>query len=80
MARDLSSILRLRARARDADRASCSHCSRTPLAGEMLHELESHRMVCQLCLSALPEAKRATIGSERVHVSEKPLSVVPRAA
>jgi hypothetical protein len=75
MARDLSTILRLRARARRGDRAHCSSCDRTPLAGELMHELESHRVVCQLCLSALPEAKRATIGSERVHVSERPLAV-----
>ena len=80
MARDLSTILRLRARSRMHDGRRCSSCERTPLAGELLHELENHRVVCELCLAALPEAKRATIGSERVHVSEKPLAVVPRAA
>jgi len=37
-------------------------------------------VVCQLCLLALPETKRTTIGSERVHVSERPLSVISRAA
>jgi hypothetical protein len=51
-----------------------------PLAGELMHELESHRVVCQLCLVRLPESKRATIASQRVHVSERPLAVVPRAA
>jgi hypothetical protein len=51
-----------------------------PLAGELLHELSSHRRVCQLCLSRLPESKRETIASERVHVSDRPLAVVPRAA
>ena len=80
MPRDLASILRLRARARNADRTHCSNCDRTPLAGELLHELESHRHVCQLCLLAMPEGKRVTISCERVHVSEKPLAVVPRAA
>ena len=80
MARDLSTILRLRARSRTADTTHCSICARTPLAGEMLHELESHRRVCQLCLLSLPEGKRVTIGCERVHVSERPLSIAPRAA
>lgn len=80
MGRHLSDILRLKARARDGERARCSSCTRHPLAGELLHELENHRMICQLCLSELPEAKRATIGSERVHVAERPLAVVPRAA
>jgi hypothetical protein len=80
MPRDLSTILRLKARSGAGDTTRCSSCRRTPLTGELLHELESHRVVCQLCLSALPEAKRGTIGSERVHVNEKPLAVVPRAA
>jgi hypothetical protein len=80
MPRDLASILRLRARNRAADRAACSSCNRHPLAGELLHELENHRRVCQLCLSQLPESKRATIGSERVHASERPLAVAARAA
>jgi len=80
MARDLSTILRLKARDRAGDRARCSSCSRHPLAGELLHELESHRVVCQLCLGEMPEAKRTTIGSERVHAAERPLAVVSRAA
>jgi hypothetical protein len=80
MARDLASILRLKARGRQKDPTRCSHCQRAPLAGELLHELENHRKVCQLCLTELPEAKRATVASQRVHVAERPLSVVPRAA
>ena len=80
MARDLASILRLKARRRDTGGACCSSCNRIPLAGELMHELESHRVVCQLCLSELPESKRATIASQRVHASERPLAVVPRAA
>jgi hypothetical protein len=36
--------------------------------------------VCQLCLGRLPESKRQTIASERMLVSERPLSVAPRAA
>jgi hypothetical protein len=80
MARDLASILRRKARTRQDDRAQCSGCNRVPLAGELLHELESRRVVCQLCLSGLPESKRATIGSERVHVAERPLAIISRAA
>lgn len=58
----------------------CSRCRRVPLPGERVHELESHRLVCELCLVTLPESKRTTIGSERVSVGERRLSVVPRAA
>lgn len=80
MARDLESILRLKARGRNADRTRCSSCDRVPLAGELMHELESSRVVCELCLAQLPERKRVTVASERVHVSERALAVVPRAA
>ena len=68
-------MLRRKARACASDPTRCSSCGRHPLAGELLHELESHRMVCQLCLARLPEAKRATVASERVHVSERVLTV-----
>lgn len=78
MSRDFSTILRRKAR--PADASCCSSCQRVPLAGELLHELESHRMVCQLCLTRLPAKKRATIASARVHVSERPLAVVARRA
>ncbi|MEA2422825.1 MAG: hypothetical protein QOF55_1924, partial [Thermoleophilaceae bacterium] len=64
---------------RPTDR-SCSGCHRVPLAGELLHELSSHRRVCQLCLARLPESKRKTIATERMHVSDRPLAVAPRAA
>ena len=73
-------MLRLKARDDDADRTRCSGCQRHPLAGELMHELESGSVVCQLCLGDLPEAKRSTIGSARVHASERPLAVVSRAA
>ena len=58
----------------------CSGCSRTPLAGERLHELESGRLLCELCFGALPEERRLAVRSERVHVSERRLAVVPKAA
>ncbi len=58
----------------------CSSCRRAPLAGELLHELETGRVVCQLCLARLPASKRETVGSERVLVGERKLAVFPRAA
>jgi hypothetical protein len=81
MPRDLATILRTKAARshRGADQ-SCSGCHRVPLAGELLHELSSHRRVCQLCLARLPESKRETIASERIHVSDRPLAVAPHAA
>jgi hypothetical protein len=81
MPRDLSTILRLKAaRAHRGDDHSCSSCHRVPLAGELLHELSSHRQVCQLCLARLPESKRQPIASQRMLVSERPLAVASRAA
>ena len=81
MPRDLATILRMKAARshRGAD-PSCSGCHRVPLAGELLHELSSHRHVCQLCLARLPESKRQPIASQRMLVSERPLAVAPRAA
>lgn len=58
----------------------CSGCRRSPLAGELLHELANGRVVCQLCLARLPASKRETVTSQRVHVSDRRLAVVPRAA
>jgi hypothetical protein len=79
MPRDLGAILRMKAaRAHGHDR--CSGCHRVPLAGELLHELSSHRRVCQLCLAQLPESMRETIATERVHASDRPLAVAPHAA
>jgi hypothetical protein len=80
MPRDLASILRLKAARSHRGHDHCSGCRRVPLAGELLHELSSHRRVCQLCLARLPESKRETIASERVHASDRPLAVAPRAA
>lgn len=79
MARDLASFLRRTARSNKADPVRCSSCNRVPLPGELMHELESHRVVCQLCLADLPEPHRVTISCERVHATDKPL-VVARAA
>jgi hypothetical protein len=58
----------------------CHDCRRTPLAGERLHELGSGSLLCELCFGALPEESRLAVRSERVHASERPISVVRRAA
>ena len=58
----------------------CSKCERTPLAGERRHEMDTGRVLCDLCLAALPEDDRRAVRSERVHASEQRLAVVPRAA
>jgi hypothetical protein len=59
---------------------SCSRCHRTPLTGELMHELDDHRHVCQLCLARMPESKRAPVRTDRVHTDARRLAVVPRAA
>jgi hypothetical protein len=61
-------------------RDCCGECRRTPLPGERLHELDSGRLLCELCFGALPEERRLAVRSERVHASERRLAVVPRAA
>jgi hypothetical protein len=63
-----------------ATAASCAGCGRTPLAGETMHRLDSGRLVCELCFAALPAERRLSVSSERVHASERRLSVVPKAA
>jgi hypothetical protein len=60
--------------------AACSACRRTPLAGELMHELDSGRSVCDLCLARLPRDRRRVVASERVHASERRLAVGPMAA
>ncbi len=75
MARDLASFLRRKARSTKSDPARCSSCNRVPLPGELVHELESRRVVCQLCLADLPEPHRVTISCERVHATDRPLTV-----
>jgi hypothetical protein len=61
-----------------ADR--CRKCERTPLPGERMHEMDNGRVLCDLCLAALPEDDRHAVRSERVHATENRLAVVPRAA
>jgi hypothetical protein len=61
-------------------RDACGKCRRTPLAGERLHQLDSGRLLCELCFAELPEESRLAVRSERVHAGERRLAVVPRAA
>ncbi len=58
----------------------CSACKRTPLPGEGLHEMDTGRIVCDLCLAEIPEQDRRAVRSERVRASERALAVVPKAA
>jgi hypothetical protein len=78
---DLSAILmRSRIGSLSPSRECCSGCRRTPLVGERLHELDSGRLLCDLCFAALPEERRLAVRSERVHAGERRLAVVPKAA
>jgi hypothetical protein len=58
----------------------CGGCRRAPLPGERLHELESGRLLCELCFRALPDQRRVAVRSERVSAGERRLAVVPKAA
>lgn len=75
-----SIILRHSVRALGHDRSSCSRCHRTPVAGEVLHVFETGKALCSLCLARLPDPERLPMRSERVHVADRPLAVVPKAA
>jgi hypothetical protein len=58
----------------------CADCRRIPLAGERLHELDSGRVLCELCFKALPEEHRRAVRSELVHAGERRLAVAPKPA
>lgn len=73
-------MLRRSARSLDSGGARCSACRRTPLVGEELHEMETGRLLCDLCMSHLPEEDRRAVRSQRVHASERQLAVAPRPA
>jgi len=78
---DLSALLlRKSVHSLRSNRERCGRCDRTPLAGERLHEMETGRTLCELCLIALPEEKRKAIRVQRVHASDQHLTVAPKAA
>jgi hypothetical protein len=58
----------------------CAECRRIPLAGERLHELDTGRVLCELCFGALPEDRRLAVRSERVHAGERKVAAEPKAA
>ena len=81
MPREIASILlRNSVDALQPDRPACSRCQRTPLTGELMHELESGRAVCSLCLAQAGGRDGEPVRSERMRATDKPLAVVPRAA
>ena len=77
---DLAGMLRRRSIRALPPSDQCHSCRRTPLAGERLHELGSGQQLCELCFGALPDSSRRAVRSQRVHASERPLAVVPKAA
>ena len=42
--------------------------------------MDTGRVLCDLCLSQLPEGKRAAVRTERVHASDRHLTVAPARA
>ncbi len=78
---DLGSILlRHSVGSLDSGQSRCAACRRTPLVGERLHEMDTGRKLCDLCLSDVPEADRHPVRTERIHAGERQLAVAPRAA
>jgi hypothetical protein len=75
-----SILLRKSLGALDADHPTCSRCRRTPLTGELMHELESGHDVCSLCLAKADGRDGEPVRSERMRATDKPLPIVPRAA
>jgi hypothetical protein len=57
---------------------ACEQCGRTPLAGERLLELDSGRLLCELCFAELPEERRTAVRSERVRTGARRLAVGPQ--
>jgi hypothetical protein len=63
-----------------SSRPHCSSCRRTPLTGERLHETDSGRQLCELCVLNMPADDRHFVRVERVHASDRHLSVGPHIA
>jgi hypothetical protein len=61
-------------------RPHCSSCRRTPLTGERLHETDSGRQLCELCVLSMPAQDRHVVRVERIHASDRHLSVEPHIA
>ena len=82
MAKEIASILlKSRLGALTGDGPQCSHCQRSPLVGERIHELGSGRRVCSLCIERVSPSEGEPVRSELVRSGERRLAVVrPRAA
>ena len=82
MAKEIASILlRNRVRALTGDGPRCAHCGRSPLVGELIHELGSGKRVCSLCVAGASATEGEPVSSELVRSGERRLAVVqPRAA
>jgi hypothetical protein len=48
--------------------------------GEFVHRFSDEAVACSLCLADVPPSQRKNAVAERVHASERQLSVVRRAA
>jgi hypothetical protein len=70
----------MRSSIRSLSRRRCAACHRTPLTGERLHEMDTGRVLCDLCLAGVPEENRRDVRSERVRAGERHLAVGPKAA
>jgi len=75
-----SLILRTSIERSGSERPCCAGCGRTPLDGEVIHTSEAERVLCSLCVGREPEGRRGTSRVERVHVGDRPLRILPRAA
>ncbi len=42
--------------------------------------MDGGRVLCDLCVRRLPESKRVALRIERVHATDRHITVVPRAA
>lgn len=75
-------LLRKSLRSQRHEGHRCAGCGRSPVPGELLSVFEGDRMLCALCVGALPEAEREPLRRERVHVTAHRLAVgkVARAA
>jgi hypothetical protein len=71
-------LLRRSVGALAGSRSHCATCQRTPLPGEGLHELDSGRVLCDLCFAELPDERRVAVRWERVHASDRHLAAVPK--
>ena len=79
MPRELASVL-FRTSVLALTSRRCWRCRRTPLVGELVHELASGREVCALCVERVHSRHGEPVRSERIRASERPLAVVARAA